>query len=44
MKYVDPDGNAPWENENIRRAREYAATCEPGYEVRLVDGTYGQDA
>ena len=44
VRYVDPDGNAPWENENIRDARKFVATSEPGYEVRLVDGTYGQDA
>lgn len=44
VRFIDPDGRAPWGNENIRDARTFASTSEPGYEVKLIDGKYGQDA
>ncbi len=46
VKYVDPDGNAPWDNENIRKAQQHVAESpKPDlYDVKLVDGEYGKDA
>ena len=42
VRYVDPDGRWPWENENIQKARNDASNI--GGSVNLVQGEYGIDA
>lgn len=42
VRYVDPDGRWPWENENIQKARIEAARINGT--VQFTDGQYGKDA